>query len=124
MTKQRHPLLTKLLDYKKTYGEVKDWSLALKFQVLFEAIQLVYKYGNVTFMLVEDINQIVWDLANLENSGIVRIKSDLRDKHWEESSETVYTCGRYVLKIAKSNSYKRWGIDTDWWFSVEYNNPN
>ena len=110
-----------LQSYVAKYGEANTWSLALKFQVLFEVCKGRAGNGTITNPMTEVVAKILSDLSKIENSGVVETKCELRDKQWEDSLYCEYRCGHMLIHFSRHNEYSlRSGVDTDSCLTVQY----
>lgn len=108
-----------LREYIAKYGDVETWSLALKFQMLFFILKEQAGKETLNNSRLEPIHTLLYRLGAIENSGVVKEKSELSDKNFSDTSTLVYVCGKYRITYTEHNDYDmRTGIDTDCWLNV------
>ena len=112
-------MIRKLRQYVETYGEARNWNMALKFQVLFQALQAWNKKGSIPAPETEIVHTVLYTLADIPNSGVVEEYSHLNDKQWEDTLTCRYSCGHYKIYFERSNDYSiRSGCCTDYSLKV------
>lgn len=112
-------MIKKIQGYIAKYGNADTWSLALKFQVLFETLKELVNKGTVHSGAMEHVHTVLWKLSEIPNSGVVEVKSELKDKQFEDTLICEYTCGKYSIRFERDNDYDlRSGITTDCYLSV------
>lgn len=105
-------------EFVTKYGDPVEWTLAVKFKVLFDTIRTMHGQETLNSSVAGEIYKAVYSLSNIENSGVVLVKSVLKDHDWDDTSVNIFKCGKALLEFECYTDYHK-GADTDWFLSVK-----
>ena len=106
-------------DFIYNYGEAKKWNLALKYKVLFMVICKGVDKGTIESWLAGVLHDdIVFPLSQIQNSGVSKGKSDIKDKHWSDSTHCTYRCGNVEIVFDCETEYKKGWKASDWYCNI------